>query len=107
MGSIMTESRRLVKGGMVSIVTSPWSIPLKVLRVGWDGFSTLTEMLLTKDSRKRAAVIFMRQAEWYHGRIPPLQSSGTVEVFLWFPLGCIVCAHLINEESCRRQRKER
>ena len=48
MGSIMTESRRLVKGGMVSIVTSPWSIPLKVLRVGWDGFSTLTEMLLPK-----------------------------------------------------------
>ena len=54
-------------GSIVSIVTSPWSIPLKVLRVGWDGFSTLTEMLLTKDSRKRAAVIFMRQAEWYHG----------------------------------------
>ena len=47
MGSIMTESRRLVKGGMVSIVTSPWSIPLKVLRVGWDGFSTcrLSELM--------------------------------------------------------------
>lgn len=67
MGSIMAESRRLVKGGMVSIVTSPWSIPLKALSVGWDGFSTLTEMLLNEDSRKRAAVIFMRQAEWYHG----------------------------------------
>ena len=82
MGSIMTESRRLVKGGMVSIVTSRCSIPLKALRVGWDGFSTLTEMLLTKDSRKRAAVNFMRQAERYHGRIPPLHSSGTDEVIL-------------------------
>ena len=56
MGSIMTESRRLVKGGMVSIVTSPWSIPLKQIfgsAVGGDGFSPLQESMFTDDRENR------------------------------------------------------
>ena len=85
MGSIMTESRRLVKGGMVSIVTSPWSIPLKALRVGWDGFSTLTEMLLTKDSRKRAAVILCGKQSGTTDEFRLCSPQGLWRFFCGFP----------------------